>query len=162
MNADRRRKLEKDVRRLILAASDMDQAAAAATALQSESDGALARALETAMVVCYLRPFTKSDLQLGRDYVPGSGEDASAHAELERLRHKVYAHTDNASGRRAEIDVTPPDAADVVRVVWKEEWLPYPRENLPFVISLCKRLAQKLRNDAAATQMKLDGLAEDV
>ena len=75
---------------------------------------------------------------------------------------KVYAHTDNASGRWAEIGVTPPDAEDVVRVVWKEEWLPYPRENLPFAISLCERLARRLRNDAGAIQMKLDGLAEDV
>jgi hypothetical protein len=30
------------------------------------------------------------------------------------------------------------------------------------MISLCERLALKLRNDAGATQMKLDGLPDDV
>jgi hypothetical protein len=47
---------------LLLAGSDMDQAVAAARALQNESDGLLARALETAIAVCYMRPFTQSSL----------------------------------------------------------------------------------------------------
>ena len=157
MNADRSQ-LEKDVRRLILAASDMDQAAAAARALEAESDGVLARALETAMVVCYQRPFTKSDLQLSGEYIPTSGEDARAHADLQRLRNKVYAHTDNASGRQAKIEVRPPHADDIIQVVWTEEWLPFPRESLPYVIALCERLAERLRSDAARTQMTLNAL----
>jgi hypothetical protein len=36
----------------------MDQAAAAARALETETDGLLARALETAIAVAYMRPFT--------------------------------------------------------------------------------------------------------
>jgi hypothetical protein len=162
VKAARRQELEKDVRRLILAASDMDQAAAAARSLQVETDGVLARALETAMIVSYFRPFTTSDLQLGNEYVPSSGDDASAHADPKRLRNKVYAHNDNASGREAAVEVMPPDADNVVLVTWREEWLPCPREGLPFAISLCERLAERLRNDAAVTQMRLDGLIDDV
>jgi hypothetical protein len=160
MKDDRRRELEKNVRRLILAASDMDQAVAAAKARQVELDGVLARALETAMVVCYMRPFKASPQRSG-DYVPSAGDDATMHAELKFLRDKAHAHNDDASGRWAVVEVAPPGADNIVTVTWREEWPPYPDEKLPFVIALCERLAERLRNDAGATQMVLDGLADD-
>jgi len=59
---------------LILAARDiMDQATAAAAALQADksTNEAYRRALETAMAVCYMRAFTKSSLMtLPAEYVP--------------------------------------------------------------------------------------------
>src|SRR5688572_12411444 len=91
---------------LLLAASDMDQAAAAARALEDAEDGPLARALETAMAVCYMRAFTKSSLgTLPKEFVPTEPGEAERHASLKRLRDQFYAHTDMASGRQAQVTV---------------------------------------------------------
>jgi hypothetical protein len=91
---------------LLLAASDMDQAATAARALREESeDHNLMRALETAIVVCYARAFTQSSLfRLSRtEYEPSDSRLADIHHTLYALRDSVYAHTDRESGRSASI-----------------------------------------------------------
>lgn len=98
MHESERNRLAKEQRALLLASSDMEQAAAAARALENEHDGTLARALETAMAVCYMRPFTKSDLAVPDEYVPTTGVDEAAHSHLKALRNKVYAHTDKYGG----------------------------------------------------------------
>jgi hypothetical protein len=103
---------------LLLAGSDMDQAAAAARALQTEMEYLLARALETAIAVCYMRPFTRSAMTLPDSFVPTTEPDAGYHAEFKTLRDKVCAHTDKASGRSASMNVE--TATDgVVRLAYR-------------------------------------------
>src|SRR6266699_213355 len=73
--------LKKKMLALLLAASDMDHAEAAARALEKEAyDVSLMRALETAIAVSYVRAFTKSSLMtLPDDYVPTTSPDAELH-----------------------------------------------------------------------------------
>lgn len=52
------------------------------------------------MAVCYMRPFTSSDLKIPNEYVPTSDLDDVAHSHLKTLRDKVYAHTDERGGRQ--------------------------------------------------------------
>jgi len=72
MDEAKRRGLEKLQESLILAAEDMDQATAAATALRADTskDAAWRRALETAIAVSYMRPFTDGAWRLPGKYVP--------------------------------------------------------------------------------------------
>lgn len=96
-----RARLLKQQRSLLLGASDMRQASAAARALEHESEVELARALETAMVVCFMRPFTKSDLQVPAKFHP-KGRDLEELESIKAHRDKVYAHTDEEAGRWSE------------------------------------------------------------
>jgi hypothetical protein len=63
----------------VLACQDMDQAAFAARSAESEVDARVARLFETAMAVCYMRPFTQSTLLTLTEYAPttGAGRRAS-------------------------------------------------------------------------------------
>jgi hypothetical protein len=134
----------------------MQQAAEAARMLQEERDGTRARVLETAMAVCYMRPFTTSDLRIPDEYIPTTGAGEAAHKHLKTLRDKVYAHTDKAGGRgirnfKIEIE------GEIVQFKWEEGWNAFPRENLPFVIDLCERQVKRMQVDAALIQRELDG-----
>jgi hypothetical protein len=141
---------------LLLASSDMDQAAAAARTLEAETDGVLARALETAMAVCYMRAFTTSSLMtLPNQFVPTTSPDAELHARLRDLRDKVYAHTDRASGRSASMKISGVDG-DVVSLEWREEWMPFPREAIPSVVALFERHRDLCRTEAGRLQVRLD------
>jgi hypothetical protein len=64
VDASERNRLPKQQLAVLVAASDMVEAEAAAVALLHVPDDPLAHALETAMVVCYARPFTTGDLRL--------------------------------------------------------------------------------------------------
>jgi hypothetical protein len=81
---------------LILAAEDMDQANAAAIGLRSgTSDDANFRwALETAIAVCYMRPFTYGVWKLPNRYLPKASPEAEIHKGPRQLRNKAYAHSD--------------------------------------------------------------------
>jgi hypothetical protein len=155
MHLSERNRLQTLQRALLLAASDMQQAAEAARMLQAEADGTRARVLETAMAVCYMRPFTTSDLKLPDEYVPTAGVDEAAHEHLKTLRDKAYAHTDKSGGRGIR-DFTIAIADEIVHFNWKEGWMPFPRANLPFVIGLCERQAKRMQLDAALIQRELE------
>jgi hypothetical protein len=160
MHESDRNRLKKLQTALLLAASDLYQAAAAAQALDGEADDlALMLALETALVVCYARAFTTSSLlQLGDEYAPAAGTaDAELHEYLMDRRHKAYAHTDKASGRRIKEEVLL-ETGDTTAVVveWEEEWLPFPRDLIPRVTDLCWRQAERFRSEAALIQLQLD------
>jgi hypothetical protein len=157
-------RLKKVQTALLLAASDLDQAAAAARALDAEAeDHALMRALETAIAVCYARAYTTSTLlQLGDEYAPAAGTSGAELDEfLKRLRDKVYAHTDKASGRTTSTIISTDHGPDAtIRIVeWREEWLPFPREYIPAVIGLCERQALRFRTEAGHIQHQLDAAA---
>jgi hypothetical protein len=92
----------------------MEQAIEAARAIerdaQRESAGGepnvqFVRALETAIAVCYWRPFTPSSstgfLSAVRDGPPLSSEFNQLHHQLKTMRDRAYAHTDKRSGRDA-------------------------------------------------------------
>jgi hypothetical protein len=92
---------------LLLAAWDMQQAEAAARALEAETENLpLMRALETAMAVCSIRAFTPSTLgTLSSQYVPTTPPDSDLHTWFRERRDKEYAHTDKKSSRTASIEV---------------------------------------------------------
>jgi hypothetical protein len=73
--------LEKLKESLILAAEDMDQAAAAAETLRTDTsdDEAWRRALEAAMALCYMRPFTSGAWTLPGKYAPKTRAENELH-----------------------------------------------------------------------------------
>ena len=134
----------------------MDQAAAAARALQNESEYLLARALETAIAVCYMRPFTQSSLMtLPAELLPEGEPDGRYHTELERLRHKVYAHTDKAGGRAASINVETV-ANGALTLAYRDAWLPLERAAIPALIDFFERQAERFRREAGFIHVKLN------
>src|SRR5438128_10835744 len=99
--------LQKKAVSLYLAASDMEQAIAAAKALDAESENLeLMRALETAIAACYARPFTKGSMvvRLKASKWVSAGAERQLHDALMELRNQVYAHTDVSSGRKARTE----------------------------------------------------------
>src|SRR5262245_52415108 len=95
--------------RRALAISDMRQAAAAARLLNEQDDFHARRALETTISVSYTRPWLDSNQggKLKAKWLPDPGPDRDLHDRLVSLRHKAYAHTDPAGGRRGLAHVGP-------------------------------------------------------
>jgi hypothetical protein len=156
MDKSVRNKLVKDQRALLLGASDMTQAITAARALRNEDErSTMARVLETAMVVSFMRPFTGS-LRLPESYGQPGPEDAQFFDDIKALRDKVYAHTDESTGRQAG-PVTIAPEGQVVNLSWDEAWTPLPRGPLDFFISTCERLKENMQLDAGKAQAILDG-----
>jgi len=93
MDEAKRKGLERLKESLILAAEDMDQATAAAVALRTDTsdDENWRRALETAIFVSYMRPFTRGAWKLPNKYEPKPGPAGELHRQLHDLRNKVYA-----------------------------------------------------------------------
>ena len=142
-------RLIKEIRAVALAASDMRQAAAAAEALANEHQNVhVMRALETAVVVCYWRPFaSRNAVRLDpAEWTPRDQQEIAAHETLKALRDKVYAHTDSVIkiggekvrardveriedllGTLEEIDWNAPEAP----LMFTEGWVPLNREALP-------------------------------
>jgi hypothetical protein len=155
MDQSKRQRLQKEQRALLLGGSDMRQAAAAARTLEHEQDVNLARALETAMTVCFMRPFTRSDLQVPKRWWP-TGQDATHLDEVKAHRDKVYAHTDVAGGRWAEtVEYTTGGAR--IGMHFQEGWNAMNRAVVADFVALCKRLEDEFMNAAAAIQLVLDG-----
>jgi hypothetical protein len=143
---------------LLLAASDMGQAIAAAKALQKEPDVELARALETAIANCYMRPFTGGPPgRLPDAFGPTTEPDAGYHSDLATRRHKTYAHTDKASGRSTTVELVTRDG-EAVTVAFREQWLPLPRKALPRLIDYLERQQERFKAEAASIHVQLQGL----
>jgi hypothetical protein len=116
----------------------MLQAAGAARALESQHDDVyLMRALETAIVVCYWRPFSASNKigGLADKWAPQGDRHSELHRTLRNLRNQAYAHTDETSGRIG--DVRPLSVGDQVHHVTGESWWAFPREWIPEIVKLC-------------------------
>jgi hypothetical protein len=148
--------LKRKQQALLLASYDMVQAAAAARSLEGEADGDLARALETAMAVCYMRAFTKGAARLPGRFTPRDAPDADFHKQLVELRHRVYAHTDKASGRRATMNLEA-HTGGVWTYAYREEWVPVDRRQLPRLVAFFERQRDLFRKEAAYIQWQLDG-----
>ena len=141
---------------LLHAASDMAQARAACDMLEDETgDAHRARALETAIVVCYSRGFTESTLRRlsTRAFAPRKGtEQRKLHDTLWNLRQKVYAHTDVEGGRSIQ-DLSVEIKGDVANVKHVERWHPLDRDLLDSIRALCTEQEGSLRLEA----VRLDG-----
>jgi hypothetical protein len=147
--------LLKQQRSLLLGASDLRQAAAAARALEHEQDADLARALETAMVVCFMRPVTRSDLRVPEKWWP-TGEDRKHLDEIRAHGDKVYAHTDEEAGRWAE-SVEYTVGGGHVGMHFREGWNAMNRAVVPDFVALCKRLEDEFMLTASSIQLLVDG-----
>jgi hypothetical protein len=149
--------LQKKALSLYLAASDMEQAIAAAEALDAESENLeLMRALETAIAACYARPFTKGSMvdRLKASKWVSAGADRQLHDALMELRNQVYAHTDVSSGRKASTEqVTLSDGT--VTTTYSEGWWAFPREWIPPLVKQCREQAQQFRAAAAKVEAEL-------
>jgi hypothetical protein len=134
----------------------MRQAVAAARLLQVTSDVHGARALETALVVCYARPFGSNDGigPLSREtYAPVGTGELTLHKDLLWLRDKAYAHTDKASGRSIKTARLTATSSEP----YAEHWIALNREALPLVIALFESQAIRFSAEAKDTA---DELAE--
>jgi hypothetical protein len=157
MDEGKRQGLEKLKESLILAAEDMAQANAAAVALRTDTsdDEVWRRALETAMAVSYMRPFTKGAWTLPAKFRPTSELGRDLHQRLEDLRHKVYAHSDRASGRSASIEVTSSTTGDNVAMTYRSAWLSFPVGDLHTVQALCSDQKNRFLAEAASIHVTL-------
>jgi hypothetical protein len=82
----------------------MLQAAAAARILNRQDNLEARLALETAISVCYARPWIGSNRGgklKEKKWLPRGGSDRELHDRLLKLRRQTYAHTDPAGGRKA-------------------------------------------------------------
>jgi hypothetical protein len=151
-----RNRLENELRRLRLAQSDMVQAAAAAEALKGErEESPLGRALETACVVIYARPFSSNKIgRLGDEWAPDDPEEGALHDELCRKRDQVYAHSDKTAMR---------DVVDMGTSIGKEhpvyfeQWHPVNRDVLPAFIRMAWRQEKRFYDAAVEVEGKLGG-----
>jgi hypothetical protein len=155
----KRDRLAQEQRALLLAASDMRQAAAAARALEHEADADLARALETAMMVCFMRPFTKSDLQVPKRFFP-TGEDRDHLENIKAHRDMVYAHSDDEGGRWAR-PVSYVVGDGQIGMQFREGWNAINRAAVPDFVALCERIEQSFHVTAGAIELFLDGRSPD-
>jgi hypothetical protein len=155
MDASERNRLLREVTQFRFAQADMKQAAAAAEALQREhANGDLCRALETAIVVIYARPFTPSNKvgALGPEWAPPEPTDRSLHNELRKKRDQVYAHSDVTSLRDV-IDI----GADLGKdhPVYSERWYPVSRPMLPIFIRMAWEQEKRFYDAAVERESKL-------
>jgi hypothetical protein len=134
--------LSGEERRLALANIDMRQAEAAARLLDRQVDVHVRRALETAIAVCYARPWLESnrDGKLKKRWLPNGAEELRLHDLLMDLRKRTYAHNDPTGGRRSLATLE----AGVVTATG-EEWIPLPRKDLDPIAELCARQAKRFQ-----------------
>jgi hypothetical protein len=163
MDEAKRKGLEKLKESLILAAEDMDQATAAAVALRTDTsdDETWRRAPETAIAVCYMRPFTTGAWQLPGKYVPRANAENELHRRLDDLRDKVYAHSDQASGRSASMK-TVVTSGGIATISYSSAWWAFPVEDLAAVQALCHDQRQRFLTDAADIHVELEEADADV
>jgi hypothetical protein len=126
---------------LLYCASDMHFAKTAAKAWSERpDDDELHRVLQTAMIVMYARPFTRSDFfdfkKAGLDYRPTEQQPAELHDRLLDMRDHAIAHTDAPakSGRTVSPGVLHTNAGPVYGI--DEAYSVISRDSLPALLGL--------------------------
>jgi hypothetical protein len=117
------------------------------------------RALETAIAVCYWRPFTNSNIGQLDPVEDGPAESTrlgDLHRALQKMRDEVYAHTDKTSGRDAGVREHTTDSG-ITGLAFSEAWWAFPREWLPAVIALAEGQRDRFRADALDIRNALEG-----
>jgi hypothetical protein len=154
-------RLLRDLARFRLAEADMRQVIAAADFLveSGHPGGDLRRALETAVVVCYWRPFDSRNKigTLGKRWTPKEPRFRLIHNRLRELRHEVYAHTDlpQATGARGVVSVAELGFDGNGYTEW---WQAIDPDALSEVIGLAKDIRGKLLAAAAIYEEQLAAL----
>ena len=121
----RRADLRGELKRLGLALHDMKVAESLCDVLSERRSldgrdwGEVADGLWTGLVVAYQRPFTNGELRVFEDRLPPLDNEKleALHAELRKLRDKVFAHNDNQGYKLPEIaynDNTEPPTATLL------------------------------------------------
>jgi hypothetical protein len=123
-------------------------------------DDAWTRALETAMAVSYMRPFTTGAWKLPNRYVPKAGAAGELHRALHELRNKVYAHSDKESGRRASTK-TVVTSGDIATISRGSSWWAFRVEDLHAVQALFHDQRQRFLTDAADIHVQLEDVDAD-
>lgn len=146
---------------LALAASDMNVAMSAAQALldgivdDHDTFGDLATALETAVVVSYMRAFTWSRglKQLeAEQYVLADDAYARLHELFKNLRDTVYAHTDANTEREITLEFKPGGS-----MLSTELWPPLGKDDLEAAIKMFDDLEGQFRTEIFEIQDEIDG-----
>lgn len=137
---------------LLFGALDMQRVLAAADAIRRERatnapNETLIEALQTAVVVCYWRPFSRSNTAGFLD--ESDALDPELHAELKTLRDQAHAHIDTASGRTAGITSTMM-LMGVGAPVFTESWWSNVEELLPGIVDVAERQRDSFRAAAQA------------
>jgi hypothetical protein len=164
VHTNERNRLLNETRRFLLAASDMRQAAAAADHLATEHrNGDLCWALETAIVICYSRPFARGNKTgtLGAEWAPPAPELVPLHDLLLDARDKVYAHNDRTGARgirdvRELVDLDDEWLAEG-GPIFAEEWLPIRRDALPAIALMAEAQAARFIAEAEGRWKQLQG-----
>lgn len=135
--------LTPEQQRLALAVNDMKQAADAARILDRQVSLHARRALETAISVCYARPWLDSNAggKLKDTWLPKVGPDRELHRRLLKLRHRTYAHTDPAGGRAM---FAQRGVENVLAI--GETWISLLVSDLSAIVDLCERQAERFTN----------------
>jgi hypothetical protein len=152
-----RNRLLRELRRFRFAQADMRQAAAAAEALSRErGDGDLCRALETACVVIYARPFTPPNKvgPLGEEWAPTHPWELALHDELCDKRDQVYAHSDETPMRDV-VDIG--ETIGKEHPVYAEQWQPVNRGMLPTFIRMVWTQEKRFYDAAVEVERQLGG-----
>lgn len=107
------------------------------------------------MIVCFMRPFTKSDLQVPPKFFP-TGRDLEYLESIKLHRDKMYAHTDEEAGRWAEAGSYTIESGEV-SMLFREGWNAMNRAVVPDFVALCDRIEKNFHATAGAIKMMLDG-----
>jgi hypothetical protein len=155
-----RNRIRNDIRRLVLAQSDLAQAAMAAHSLAGEAlNGDLCRALETAIVVCYSRPYDGRNKAgaLREEWYPAETQERTMHDALLALRDQVYAHNDVTELRGVV------DAGALLGEPgrYAEEWIPLNRKAMPALIRMCAAQQERFRSRVSELEREIAGREED-
>jgi hypothetical protein len=142
------------IARLRLAQSDMRQAIDAGEGLLDEAGRPFRRALETALVVCYWRPFSNSTIGgLSEEWTPRDPARTKIHDRARQLRNQVFAHTDETTARGVV------DVGDVFGPEWAgrfvETWRPLPDTFVRDLVSLAREYEQRLKDAANDLQEEI-------
>ena len=158
MNESQRNAIRKEIKRLRLAASDMNQVAAAAAQLTLSGvrlmEGA-ERIVHTGIVVAYVRPFRNAGIgNLSEDdWAPPTPEDRALHDRIVTLRDKVYAHTDNTEYRDIE------DTSELLGLeggpTYAESWVSLSPEGVNRIGRLAETQARRFAEGADELEYQL-------
>src|SRR5262249_33980113 len=118
------------------------------------ANGDLRRAFETAIAVCYGRPFASGNRagSLGRRWQPTTADGRIVHEKLLDLRNQVFAHNDETDLR----GVVDAGALVGLRSRWAEEWVPLNPEAMPRIIQVAREQQQRFRQRVDELQRSLD------
>jgi hypothetical protein len=143
---------------LLLGAFDMDQVAEAVHAIDEQLRSGnpnlqLIRALETALVVCYWRPFSQSNSK--GHLRPGDAHDAELHAAMKRMRDSAHAHIDKESGRSAGISHLTTEKDGVEGIAFTESWWGLPDEWASQIVAIAGAQREAWRAEAESIRQRL-------